>query len=293
MIQNNAMHAFVTQRRNRKALIGYLLISPWLIGFLCFTAGPMLASLWLSFTNYSISGAPTFIGLDNYTYMFTRDRLFWGAVQKTLFFAISVVVLGTAASLGCALLLDQKLRGIGLLRTAFFIPSLTPIVAASIIWLWLLQPTYGPVNGVLESLGISGPGWLRSREWAVSGLLIIRLWVIVGGANMLVFLAGLQNVPQELYDAATVDGANAWERFVNITIPMITPTIFFNLIVGVIAALKVFTTWFYLLHLYEAGFRNLEMGYASALAWFFLVVVLAITAFQFSFSRRWVYYEAE
>ena len=266
----------------------------------------MLASLCLSFTNYSITGSTSFVGVKNYVYMLTRDRLFWGAVGKTFYFATVVVIVGTTGSLACALLLNTGLRGTALYRTAYFIPSLTPIVALSLLWTWILQPQYGPLNGMLSRLGIPAPGWLASPAWAIPGLLLMNLWGTIGGSRMVIFLAGLQGVPQELHDAAHVDGANGWQRFVNVTLPMLSPTIFFNLVLGIIGGLKVFAaayvatgggpayaTWFYLMHLFTQAFQFLEMGYASALAWFFFAVVLALTLVQFTVSRRWVYYEGE
>lgn len=291
-------------RRRRRALEGYLYISPWIIGFLVFVLGPMIVSLWLSFTNYSITNTPSFIGLRNYAYMLGKDRLFWGAVGKTFYFATVVVLVGQAASLACALLLNKGLRGAALYRTLYYLPSLTPIVSLALIWSWVLQPRYGALNGLLAQLGIRGPGWLASPEWAIPGLLLMNLWAYIGGQRMIIFLAGLQGVPQELYDAADVDGASGWRKFLHVTLPMLSPTMFFNLVVGVIAGLRVFAnayvatsggpayaTWFYMLHLFNSAFQNLEMGYASALAWFLFAVVLLLTAVQFRVSQRWVYYE--
>lgn len=290
-------------RRAKRATLGYLYISPWIIGFLVFLLGPIVASFWLSLTNYSVMGNTAFVGLDNYTYMFSGDPLFWGAVRKSAYFAAIVVTVGLVGSLGCALLLDSGLRGTTFFRTAFFIPSLTPVVALALIWTMLLQPRYGPVNGFLHTLGLPEPGWLNSPDWAIPAMALIRLWALIGGAQMVIFLAGLQGVPQELLDAAEVDGAGAWRRFWNITLPLLSPTIFFNLIIGVIGALKVFAlafvatgggpayaTWFYILHLYQEAFANLNMGYASALAWFFFLVVLALTAIQFLVARGRVHY---
>lgn len=298
-------------RRQRRAISGYLYISPWLVGFVIFILGPIIASAYLSLTKYNLITPPTYLGLEQYRIMFTSDPLYWGSVRKTLYFAVSLVVLGLSGALACALLLNIGLRGTNFFRAAFFIPSLTPIVAAAILWQWILQPRYGPLNAMLSLVGIDGPGWLQSTTWAIPALLLVRLWTFVGGANMIVFLAGLQGVPQELYDAAEVDGAGIWQRFRNITLPMLSPTIFFNMVVGIIAALKIFAlayvapaggvgteggpayaTWFYILHLYNSGFVYLQMGYASALAWVFTLAVLALTAVQFAASQRWVYYEA-
>ncbi|MEM7532633.1 MAG: sugar ABC transporter permease [Chloroflexota bacterium] len=298
-------------RRQRRAFAGYMYILPWVLGFLIFVLGPMIASFYLSLTKYNLLSPPVFLGFDNYVTMFNgTDPLFFGAIWKTLYFAFVLITVGLSGSLFCALLLNTGLRGTTFFRAAFFIPSLTPVVAAAILWAWLLQPTYGPINGFLKTIGIEGPGWLQSTTWAIPGLLLIRFWNFIGGATMIVFLAGLQGVPQELYDAADVDGANGWYRFRHITIPMLSPTIFFNLITGIIAALKIFAlayvapaggsgteggpahaTWFYILHLYNSGFVYLQMGYASALAWVFFAGVLILTVIQFVGARRWVYYE--
>ncbi len=293
-------------RGQRKALQGYLYTSPWTVGLVVFVIGPMVASLYLSFTSYSITSQPRFVGIQNYIYMLTGDELFWGSVLKTLYFAGGVVLVGLTGSLACALLLNTGLRGSAFYRTAFFIPSLIPIVALALIWAWVLQPRYGVVNGALAELGMAGPGWLTDPAWAIPGLLLMNLWGTIGGSRMVIFLAGLQGVPQELYDAAHVDGASGWQRFWAVTLPMLSPTIFFNLVLGIIGGLKVFAaayvttdggpayaTWFYLIHLFTQAFRFLEMGYASALAWFFFAVVLALTLIQFGISRRWVYYEGE
>jgi multiple sugar transport system permease protein len=290
-------------RRHRRALLGYLYISPWFIGFLLFTLGPIVASLVLSLTNYSVIGDTAFVGLDNYEYMFAKDSLFWPAAWKSFYFAALVMGIGLAGSLGCALLLDSRVRGKTLFRTAFFIPSLTPVVALALIWAVLLQPRYGPVNGLLTFLGLPTPSWLHSSDWAIPALALIRLWALVGGAQMVIFLAGLQGIPQELQDAAQIDGAGSWRRFRDITLPLLSPTIFFNSVVGVISALKVFAlafvatdggpayaTWFYILHLYQQAFANLNLGYASALAWFFFVVVLILTLIQFASARGRVHY---
>jgi len=290
--------------RRRQALIGYLWISPWLIGALLFTIGPMLASLFLSFTQYNIVESPRWIGLANYIHAFTKDDLFWGSMWRTLVYAAVTVTLGTTGSLGAALLLNRPWRGTALLRTAFFLPSLVPIVASALLWRWIFNPQVGLFNYLLGLVGIRGPAWFASTEWAMPGLIIMALWGTIGGSQMLIFLAGLQGVPRELYEAAEVDGAGVWGRFRHVTLPMISPTLFFNTILGLIGGLKVFSaayvgteggpayaTWFYLLHLYFQAFRFFEMGYASALAWIFFAIVITLTIVQVRWSSRWVYYE--
>ncbi len=290
--------------RRRQALIGYLWISPWLIGAVLFTVGPMLASLFLSFTQYNIVESPRWIGLANYIHAFTKDDLFWGSMWRTLVYAAVTVTLGTTGSLGAALLLNRPWRGTALLRTAFFLPSLVPIVASALLWRWIFNPQVGLFNYLLGLVGIQGPAWFASTEWAMPGLIIMALWGTIGGSQMLIFLAGLQGVPRELYEAAEVDGAGVWSRFRHVTLPMISPTLFFNTILGLIGGLKVFSaayvgteggpayaTWFYLLHLYFQAFRFFEMGYASALAWIFFAIVITLTIVQVRWSSRWVYYE--
>lgn len=285
-------------------VVGYLWISPWLIGALLFTVGPMLASLYLSFTQYNIVSSPRWIGLANYVHAFTADELFWGSMWRTLVYAVVTVTLGITGSLGAAMLLNRPWRGTALLRTCFFLPSLVPIVASALLWRWIFNPQVGLLNYLLGKLGITGPGWFASTEWAMPGLVIMALWGTIGGSQMLIFLAGLQGVPRDLYEAAEVDGAGRWTQFRHITLPMISPTLFFNTILGLIGGLKVFSaayvgteggpayaTWFYLLHLYFQAFRYFEMGYASALAWIFFAIVITLTIIQVRWSNRWVYYE--
>lgn len=292
--------------RRSEAVLGYLYISPWIIGFLIFTFFPFVASLYLSFTDYSILGTTTFTGLDNYVRMFTTDRLFWPSLRRTLYFAGVSVPLSLSGSLLCATLLNQKLKGTSFWRTFCFLPSLTPIVASALLWRWLLQPSFGPVNYLLGQLGIQGPAWMGSRQWAIPALIIVSLWGSVGGGQMIIFLAGLQGVPQEMYEAAEIDGAGVLRKFLNITLPMISPTLFFNLILGIIGALQVFAlsyiateggpayaTWFYILHLFYQAFRYMNMGYASALAWIFFVIILFFTVLQIRLSNRWVFYAGE
>jgi multiple sugar transport system permease protein len=290
----------------RKALEGYLYISPFLIGFLVFTAYPVLASLYLSFTDYKVIVAPVWVGLENYQTAFTKDPQFWTSLEKTVRYALLAVPLGVAASLGAAMLLNQAFRGTALFRTFFFLPSIMPIIASVLVWIWIFQPSIGVMNYLLSLIGITGPSWVQSTTWALPSLVIVSLWSTAGGSRMVIFLAGLQGVPNELYEAAHIDGANAWQRFTKVTLPMISPTMFFNIVISIIGALSVFSvayigtgggpayaTYFYVYHLYNNAFQFSQMGYASALAWIFLVVVLAFTVIQFRMSDRWVYYAGE
>jgi multiple sugar transport system permease protein len=294
--------------RAREEIAGWLWTSPWLLGFFLFVFGPMVASLYLSFTKYAIGGTPQVIGLDNFVRALSgKDDLFWPSMGRTVEYAFVMVPIGIGLSLLAALLLNQGLKGTSVFRTLFFLPSLTPVVAAAVIWRWLYQPDFGAINWLLWQMGVDeGPRWLTSPSQALPSLMLIALWASVGGGAMVIFLAGLQSVPRELHDAAAIDGANAWQRFRNVTLPLITPTIFFNLVIGIIAALKVFAlavlatqggpnyaTWFFNLHLYNNAFQFFEMGYASALAWIFFLLVVTLTFLNVRWSRNWVHYEGE
>lgn len=289
--------------RRREAIEGLLWISPWIIGFLVFTFGPMLVSLYLSFTRYKIGATPEWIGIENYQQAFFGDKLFWPSLSRTLYYALALVGLGVFLSLLAAMLLNT-IRGKAILRALFYLPSLTPVVALAVIWGWLLQPKYGLVNYLLSLVGISGPGWFTSQVWAIPGIILVSLWASVGGGRMIIFLAGLQGVPKELYEAAELDGASELRKFWHVTIPLISPTILFNAIISIIGSFSVFSlayiateggpnyaTWFYMLHLYYNAFSYFQMGYASALAWILFVIMLALTLVQMWLSRRWVHYE--
>ncbi len=294
----------LSQMRQREAIQGYLFISPWIIGFLIFTLGPMLASFYYSFTLYNVQTSPRFTGLYNYDYAFSQDPLFWISVRRTLLWAIMTVPVSLFASLWAAILLNQKLRGVAIYRTCFFLPHLTPVVAAAILWMWILQPDIGVLNTFLDTLGIRGPNWLQSIRWSMPALAMIALWTGIGGNKMLIFLAGLQAIPDSLYEAADMDGATGMQKFRHITLPMISPAMFFNLVLGVIASFQVFgmafvttkggpaySTYFYALHLYQQAFVSFDMGYGSALAWIFFAAVLLLTLVQLWLQKRWVYYE--
>ncbi len=287
-----------------EALEGYLWISPWIFGFLVFSLGPIVASLYLSFTKYKIGGTPEWIGLANYTEAFTGDPQFWPSLGRTLYYAVALVVLGVTLSLLAAMLLNQNLKGRPVFRALYYLPSLTPAVALAILWAWILHPQVGMVNYLLSLIGIDGPGWLTNRAWAIPAVILIGLWASVGGGRMIIFLAGLQGVPKELYESADIDGANSLQKFFNVTLPLISPVIFFNVILGIIGSFGVFTiayiatqggpnyaTWFYMLHLYYNAFSYFQMGYASALAWVLFAIILTLSYIQIKLSNRWVYYE--
>ena len=292
-----------TPLQARKALWGYILLLPWLLGLIIFILGPIIASLYLSFTDYEVISPPVWVGLANYQKAFFGDDLFWPSLWRTFEYSIAVVPIGLLGSLFLAILLNRGMKGTNIFRTLFFLPSLTPAVALALLWAWLFHPSVGPINLGLSYIGIQGPGWLTDKNWALPALIIISLWASMGGNGMLIFLAGLQGVPESLMDAAEIDGAGRWEKFRNITLPMISPTMLFNLILGVIGALKVFTiafvatqggpsyaTWFFALHIYQQSFSYFRMGYGSALAWLFVVMLLIFTYIQLTISRRWVYY---
>ncbi len=226
--------------RRREAMWGILFLLPWLAGFLLFRSGPMIASLGLSFAKYNIIKPPEFVGLQNYQQALFQDPLFWSSLGRTFTYAGVIVPLGMVGSLLLALLLNQRLFGQSLFRAFYFLPHLTPVVAMVILWRWLFQPHTGPINYYLDLFGLPQPGWLGSKEWAIPALIIMGLWASVGGNRMIIFLAGLQGIPQDLYEAASIDGANAWMRFRHITVPMLSPVIFFNLVLSVIGALQGF-----------------------------------------------------
>ncbi len=305
--QSLASAAGVTRRRGfvtRTDLIGWLFISPWLIGFLVFTAGPFLAALFLSTTTWDVAGAWEEIGLRNYQRMFNgEDEQFAVAVRNTLYFVAFNVPGVQIIALALAALLNQKLHGISIYRTIFYLPAVTSGIATAYLWATILAK-FGLLNGMLALIGIEGPTWLYSVEWGMPAIIMYSLWNV--GTPMLVYLAALQGVPVHLHEAAMIDGAGIWGRFRHVTVPMITPAIFFNSVLGVIGSFQVFTAAFiltqcgpadatlvYILHLYRSAFLNGKMGYASALAWVLFLAILAVTLVQLAVARLWVYYEAE
>lgn len=298
----------LTHQRKREAVTGILFIMPWLIGFLVFYAGPALVSLVMSFTKWNIVGTPTWIGFDNYTEIFTGDKNFWNSVWVTMRYALLYIPLMTIFSVITAMALNTKVKGIGIFRTLFYMPSIAPAIAASLIFMWILQPTYGLLNVILSYFGIDGPNWFKDPSYAIWGIIMIALWRL--GAGAVVYLAGLQNIPVQLYDAADVDGANVWKKFRHVTLPMLTPILFFQIVVELIGVFQTFTPayvvsqangyagpikqlYFYMLYVYVKGWQNLQMGYASALSWLLTIFILIITVLVFRSSPYWVYYEAE
>lgn len=293
-----------TRKRLREALVAYGFISPWLIGFVLFMGGPIVASLVLSFFRWKLIEPPVFVGLDNYATMFTADPLFLQSLKVTGLYVLIAIPAGQLLALWLALLLNQKIRFLGFWRSLFYLPSVIGGVAVTVLWLWMYQPDYGIINSLLELVGLKGPNWLYSESWSLPALMIKSLWGV--GGSMVIYLAGLQGVPRELQEAAQVDGAGEAQMFFKITLPMLTPVIFFNVIMGIILGIQTFvepylmtmggpsnTTLFLGLYLYQAAFRFLKMGYASAMAWIMFIIIMIVTLLQFKFSDRWVYYEME
>jgi len=286
-----------------EAIWGYLLVSPWLLGFILFTAGPMLASFWMVFTRYNLMHPPRWIGTFNLQYLL-NDKLFWQSLKVTAIYTFEAVPSRIILALLVAMLLNQRVRAMPLFRTIFYLPSVVSGVAVAMLWIWILSPDYGLVNTSLARLGITGPRWLSDERTALHALVVMTLWSI--GSNMVIFLAALQGVPEHLYEAADVEGANRRQKMWHITIPSITPSIFFVLVMSIIGSFQVFaagfimtnggpnnSTLFYVLYLYHNAFELLRMGYASALAWVLFTIIMFFTALVIRSSTAWVYYEAE
>lgn len=294
-----------TQFQTQRAIWGYIFALPWILGLIVFWGGPILASFYFSFTNYEIIGTPKWIGMTNYARAFTQDDLFWPSLWRTFKFTFIYAPATIVGSILLASLLNQKLKGTNIYRTVFFMPHLIPAVALAVVWVFLLQPKLGPVNAILRNLGMENPPtWLAARSSALYSLTMISVWAAVGGNTMLIFLAGLQGVPQELYEAADIDGASSTRKFWHVTLPLLSPTIFLNMVLIIIASLKVFNTawvatkggpsyatWFFALHIYNEAFAYFRLGYGSALAWVLALILIFFTWIQVVYSRRWVHYE--
>ncbi|MBX3142604.1 MAG: sugar ABC transporter permease [Trueperaceae bacterium] len=298
----NVPRAGMTPRQRRELWLGLAFISPWLIGFLVFTVYPVFASLYFSFTDYNVVSAPRWIGTRNYTDL-VADPLFGKTLYNTLYLAAIGIPFSLIVSLLIALLLNTKVRLQGVFRTIYFLPSVVPAVAAALLWRWFLNPDYGPVNEFLWALGINGPGWLADPTWSKPALILASLWGV--GGSMVIYLAGLQNVPVQLYEAADLDGATRWQRLRYVTLPMLSPVILFNLIMGIITSFQAFTniyimtgggpsnsTLVYALYLYQNAFQFFRMGFASAMAWVLLMITAVALVFVFRTSG-WVYYEGK
>ncbi len=289
--------------RKREAKWFYIFILPWILGFFLFTFFPMAMSAVLSFMKWDYVQAPRFVGWENFITLF-HDDVFYKSLQVTIIYAVFSVPLSLLVSFIFALLLNTGIKGLSVYRTLFYLPSLVSGAAASILWMWMFNPEFGVINTILGYFGIDGPGWIYDKNWALPALIIMSLWGV--GGSMLIYLSGLQGIPTELYEAAKIDGAGKATTLFKITIPMMTPVIFYNLIMGIIGSLQTFTqafvmtdggpnysTYFYVLYLYKNAFKNFKIGYASAQAWILFFIILALTALVFRSSAAWVYYENE
>jgi len=287
----------------------FLFILPWLIGLVLFDLGPIVASLLASLTDWPILEGPKFIGLQNFVAL-VKDPLFFTSLYNSAYYGLFSVGFGLCVSFALALLLNQKVIGMAFFRTVFYLPSVVSGIAVAILWLMILHPDFGLINSALGMIGVKGPGWLTSSQWSKPALILMSLWA--AGGSMVIYLAGLQSVPVHLYEAAEIDGAGPWMKFWKVTVPMMSPVIFYNIIVGIIASLQNFvtvlvmtsglssqpggpanSTLMYGLYLYLNAFRFFKMGYASALAWVLLVIIIVITALQFRLARLWVFYEGD
>lgn len=289
--------------REREAIAGYLAILPWFLGFLLFAAGPIVASFVLMFMRWEVITPPRWTGTTNFQAL-VADPLVRTSLENTLFYTALAVPLNLAAALVAASLLNVGVRGTNVYRAIIYLPSQMPLAASAILWFFIFSPTYGLANAVLDWFGIPSQQWLWDVNLVKVSLVIMAVWSF--GSAMIIFLAGLQGIPATLYEAAQIDGATTWARFTRITLPMLSPTIFFNLIVGIIGSFQVFTSVFIMtnggpgnaslmlvLYIYRNAFQNFKMGYASVLAWVLFCIVLVLTLLQFVLSRRWVYYEGE
>ena len=293
--------------QQREGLNGYIFIAPWLIGFLLLTAGPMIFSLYASFTNYDVTSRMDFVGLKNYIRMFTQDDLFWVSLGNTLYYVAISVPLTTIGAVLLALLLNQGVRGMRLFRTIFYLPAVLSGVGVYLLWMQLLNPDTGLINTVLSWVGITGPAWLLDPNWTKPALIFMKLWSLGGG--MLLFLASLQGVSKSLYEAAEIDGANAFQRFRHITLPMISPVIFFDVVTSLIGGFQVFqeayvmtesgtggpanSLVFFNLHMFNEAFKSFNMGYAMAMSWILFIIVLIFTVINLKLAPRWVHYEGD
>lgn len=293
----------------REAIAAYLFISPWIIGLIVFLAIPVLISLYTSFTKWTLIGpAPKWTGFDNYVYIFTKDRYFWSSLRITIEFILLTLPASLILGLSLALLLNQQLRGIRVFRTIFYIPAVVSGVAVAILWLQLFNPEVGAINQILRTLGVADPpNWLQSSQWVRPAVAVMSLWGV--GGTAVIYLAGLKNIPAQLYESAEIDGASPWQSFWKITLPLVSPTMFFMFITGLIGSFQVFAPAvvlssgtggffspsselrFFLVHVYTVAFREGKLGLASALAWIFILISGVVTFGIFHFAERRVYYE--
>jgi multiple sugar transport system permease protein len=295
-----ALPLVMGKREKRDFLKGMAFISPWVVGFCVFTAAPIALSLYFSFCDYSLVQKPVFRGTENYR-LLAGDPLFWKSLGNTFYYASLALPLSLIVALTIAMLLNTKIRGQSVYRTLVFLPSLVPIVASAMIWLWLFNAKLGLLNWILRSIGIDNPpGWLSDTRWAMPSIVVTSLWGV--GQTVVIYLAGLQDVPVELYEAAEIDGAGPVRKIFHVTLPMLSPVIFFNLIIGMIGAIRIFeqpyiitqggparSTYTFTMYLVDNAFTYLRMGYASAMAWVQLLLILVLTALAFWSGKHWVH----
>jgi len=300
----------MTRKARHEALIFYACVAPWVLGFMFFTFGPMLLALVLSFTKWDVLTPPVFVGLGNYIYALTTDPNVGHSLQITITYTVFQVPLRLITALFLAMLLNEATRGVSFFRTAFYLPSIVSSVAAAVLFSWIFNPVYGPINGLLGLFGVQGPAWFQDPNYALTGLIIMSPWGV--GGEMLIFLAGLKGIPKSLYEAAEIDGAGRLARFFNVTLPMLSPTLFFNLVMAIIGSFQTFdtayvissghaqtaggplgATLFYVIYLYQQAFGGQQMGYASALGWILFIIIMILTLLVLRSSNVWVYYESE
>jgi multiple sugar transport system permease protein len=299
VIPKRFRHLTMRQRETRDF---FLCILPWLIGLILFTGGPVIYSFFISLTNWTGIRTRDWVGLQNYIDLFTIDPLFITVLKNTFVYGSMSVLLGVIAAVLLGLLMNQKVPGISIFRTIYYLPSVTSGIAIAIMWAWMFNPRAGLVNYIISLFGLPGPGWFASQQWAMAGLIIVSLWGI--GPNMIIVLAGLQGIPQYLYDAARIDGANQWQEFTNVTLPMLSPVIFYISVISMIGSFQIFenvlvltnggpgtSTRVLVFDLYQNAFVNSRMGYASAQAWILCIIIMVMTWGMFKISKRMVHYE--
>ena len=295
----------MTKREKKEARAGWLFISPWVIGFICLTGGPLLFSLYASFTNYNMTSRMDFVGLENYVRMFRKDPVFWKSLGNTLYYVLLAVPSSCVCAIFLATLLNRKVKGTPVFRMLFYLPTVLSGVAVYQLWMQLLAPKSGLLNSALRLIGIEGPSWLADPAWTKPSLVMMRVWAL--GTSMLLYLSSMNSVSKDLYEAADIDGANFWQKFRKITLPQISPIIFFDIITNMTGAFQVFqealvmskngkgdpagSLLFYNLHIYDEAFTRYNMGYAAAMAWFLLVIVMTITLINLVASKYWVHTE--
>ncbi len=295
----------MTKREKKEARAGWLFISPWVIGFICLTGGPLLFSLYASFTNYNMTSRMDFVGMENYVRMFRKDPVFWKSLGNTLYYVLLAVPSSCVCAIFLATLLNRKVKGTPVFRMLFYLPTVLSGVAVYQLWMQLLAPKSGLLNSALRLIGIEGPSWLSDPAWTKPSLVMMRVWAL--GTSMLLYLSSMNSVSKDLYEAADIDGANFWQKFRKITLPQISPIIFFDIITNMTGAFQVFqealvmskngkgdpagSLLFYNLHIYDEAFTRYNMGYAAAMAWFLLVIVMTITLINLVASKYWVHTE--